>query len=302
CVWFATSGMSVRTRVLALALLLTSYPAFQALIEGQWSFVLLLAALAALAAARRGRDVPAGLALAVLWLKPPLLLLMLLWLLIARRWRMAGSAVAGALVLTVVALPWTGASSTIDYFSFLGGVGASHVTGAGAVGATQWEGGLLGMEGLLGVAATVAGQQHPVAVDVLTGVLSVLLVAVFVVAAWPRLRRGAPSIGDGIAALCLGLVLDPHLYAQDCVLLIVALPLLLRGGIRVRSQAALILGLTGVVDLTALDTLWSPGTPLFPPHLFTAALVVTMVVMLVRQRGEPVPASPDARALASVPS
>lgn len=301
CVLVATAGLRPWLRATALLLLLTSYPAFQAFVEGQWSFVLLVATLGALVAARRGHPLLAGLAIAVLWLKPPLLLLVLVWLVATRRWRIAGAAVVTVVAFTLVALPWTGITSNLDYLSFLGGVGASHATGAGANGATQWEGGLLGMEGLLGLAATIAGQQHALLVDVLTIAASSTLLALFVIATRTRLRRGTLTARDGMAAICLALLLDPHLYAQDCVLLIVALALALREARTPGAHLALILACTAVMDLTALDTLWTSGVPLWPPHLFTLALIAG-VVLFARGGVAVRAASVESPALAAAPS
>ena len=157
------------------------------------------------------------------------------------------------------------------------------------------------MEGLLGLAATIAGQQHPLLVDALTAATSVALVGFFAIATWPRLRRGELSRADGVAAVCLGLVLDPHLYAQDCVLLLVALALVLRNARDPRTRLWLVLGCAAVMDLTALDTLWTSGMPLFPPHLFTLALVAMMVLLLIRQRVAHVRPR-ETRALAGVAS
>ncbi len=295
CVLIATAGLRPWLRALATALVLTSYPAFQAFVEGQWSFLLLLGCLCALVAARRGHSALAGIAVAALWLKPPLLLMALFWLVLTRRWRIAASAVATVLVVTAIALPWTGIGSNANYLSFLGGVTASHATGAGAAGATPWEGGLLGMEGLLGLAATVAGQQHAVLVDVLTLAASLALAGFFFSTTRDRWSTGRLTARDGMAAVCLALVLDPHLYAQDCVLIVVVLALALRESRTVAVQAALIVACTAVLDLSALDTLWTSGMPLFPPHLLTLVLIAGVVFLTRRQRA---PAAARSRTLA----
>jgi Glycosyltransferase family 87 len=278
CVLVATAAARPWLRALAVVLLLTSYPAFQTFVEGQWSFLLLLGCLGSLVAARRGHPVIAGIAIAVLWLKPPLLLLVLVWLLLARRWRIAAAAVVTVATVSAVALPWTGLGSNAGYVTFLGGVTVSHATGAGALSATQWEGGLLGMEGLLGLAATIAGQDHAALVDALTIVVSLALVSFFLFAMRGRLHSGNPTARGGMAAVCLALVLDPHLYSQDCVLIMLVLALALREARSASSQAALIVATTAVMDLAALDTLWTSGMPLRPPHLLTLVLIAGVVV------------------------
>jgi hypothetical protein len=284
CVLVTTAGLRPWLRALAVALVLTSYPAFQTFVEGQWSFVLLFGCLCALIAARRGHPLLAGVAVAVLWLKPPLLLLVLAWLLLARRWRTATAAVVTVVFVTLVALPWTGWASNANYLGLLGGVTVSHATGAGALGATQWEGGLLGMEGLIGLAATIAGQQHPVIVDALTIAASLALVAFFLVATRSRWRSGTLTARDGMAAICLALLLDPHLYSQDCVLIVVLLVLALREAHTAAAQAAVIVTGAAVMDLAALDTLWTSGMPFWPPHVLTLLLIAGVVVFALRRQ------------------
>ena len=193
CAVVLTSGRDLRTRGLAVVAVLATFPAYQTFTEGQWSFVILLGALGALVMARRHLDWLAGALLLSLWLKPPLFLLVLVWLLITRHWRIAAGAVGAVIVLTLVTLPWTGFGADVNYIQYLGGVTAAHATGSGAVGSTTWEGALPNMEGLIGLAATFAGQAHPLAVDVLTGVMAAGLLAYFVWATRSRwLARPLP--------------------------------------------------------------------------------------------------------------
>src|SRR5207302_818750 len=81
---------------------------------------------------------------------------------------------------------------------------AAHATGSGAVGSTTWEGALLNMEGLIGLAATFAGQAHPLAVDVLTGVMAAGLLAYFVWATRSRWLARPLPLQVALAALSLG--------------------------------------------------------------------------------------------------
>lgn len=92
-----------------------SGPAYQTLTEGQWSFVMLHGCLGALAAGRRGHPWLAGVALTVLWLKPPLLLLVLVWLLLTRHWRVAWGMVGTVIAVTMATLPWTGVGANVNW-------------------------------------------------------------------------------------------------------------------------------------------------------------------------------------------
>ena len=292
-----TAGSSARVRLLAIVVTLGTFPAYQALVEGQWSFVMLLGALAALIAARRERESLAGIALVALWLKPPLLLLVLVWLLLTHRWRIATAAVAAVITLTLITLPWTGFGANIAYVQYLGGVTAAHASGGGAAGATAWEGAFANMEGLLGLAATFAGQSHAVAVDIVALVMAVASIA-YVAVATSRSWTARPlPLGVALAVLCTGLLLDPHLYAQDCVLLLIAAAMIL---VRLRTlgaaarlalygissstaEAVVLLGTALVMDLAAFDTYSIQGYPVPPLHLLTFVLIAAVVLPTSRQ-------------------
>lgn len=285
CAVVLTSGRDLRTRGLAVVAVLATFPAYQTFTEGQWSFVMLLGALGALVMARRHLDWLAGALLLPLWLKPPLLLFVLVWLLITRHWRIAAGAVGAVIMLTLVTLPWTGFGADVNYIQYLGGVTAAHATGSGAVGSTTWEGALPNMEGLIGLAATFAGQAHPLAVDVLTGVMAAGLLAYFVWATRSRWLARPLPLQVALAALCLGLLLDPHLYAQDCVLIVVLVAVTLS---RTRISApSVLLGGAALMDLSAIDTYWIQGVFVTPLHLLTFVLIAGVIAFSWPARTRP---------------
>ncbi|HVC77143.1 MAG TPA: glycosyltransferase family 87 protein [Candidatus Micrarchaeaceae archaeon] len=293
CGLLATTGLGLRIRLLAITMVMLSFPMFQTLAEGQSSLVLLLGALGALVLARRRHPHLSGAILALLWLKAQLLVLALIWLLLLRRWRIVVSAIITVIVVTLLALPLTGSASNVDYFRFLGSVAVSHASGAGAVTPTAWEGGLLGMENLLGLFATVVGQEHVTLVDVLTVASSIALVVYFLAATGRRWRRGEVTEFDGIAAVAVALLIDPHLYAQDCLLLVLMLAVGLRSIRSESDQAMLIVACVGLMDLAVLDTVWTTGMPLRPPHLLTIALIG--VVLLLSRTSKASPTGPALR-------
>jgi Glycosyltransferase family 87 len=299
CALVLTAGRDIRIRALALLVVLGTFPAYQTFTEGQWSFVLLLGCLGGLVAARRGHPTLAGVALGVLWLKPPLLVLVLIWLVAARHWRVAAGMIGAVIAVTAVALPWTGFQANLNYAGYLGDVVAAHAGGAGAAGQTAWEGALPNMEGLIGLAATLFGQQNALAVDIATVAMAVALVAFFAWAMHSHWRDRPLRLGYVIAAVCLGLLLDPHLYAQDCVLVLVLVALVLarwptgesragrRGPESLRAQAAILLAGAALLDLSAIDTYWVQGLVLKPLHLFTFVLIAGVVVAAWRRPGRP---------------
>ncbi|HYL72380.1 MAG TPA: glycosyltransferase family 87 protein, partial [Candidatus Dormibacteraeota bacterium] len=298
CALVLTNGRDVRIRLLGLAVVLLTFPAFQTFTEGQWSFLILLGCLGALAAARREREWLAGALLVVLWLKPPLLVLVLLWLVLTKKWRIAGGAVAAVFAVTLLTLPWTGGGANVSYLQYLGNVSVAHVSGGGAAGQTVWEGALPNMEGLIGLAAALAGQANAVAVDLLAGAMALVLIAVLAFAMRGWLRNPCPPLDICLGAVSLGLLLDPHLYAQDCVLLLVLVALVLRGtrqmrvrarrwvmgGSEVQLDTAVLIAGALLLDLSAIDTLWIQGLFLRPLHLLTVALIALVALPAWRRR------------------
>jgi hypothetical protein len=289
CVLVLAWGRDRRIRALTALVVVASFPTYQTLVEGQWSFVMLLGCLGALAAGRRGHYYLAGSALALLWLKPPVLGLVLLWLVLTRNWRTAAGMVGAVLAFTVITLPWAGVSSDVNYLGYLLSVSAAHVGGAGAAGQTAWEGALPNMEGLIGLAAAIVGQQHPFAVDAITALLVVMFVGVF---AWGMRGHWLDqplALRYVLAAVGLAFLLNPHLYAQDCVLLLVFValafsrmhsPRVSESGGSLRAQAAVLLAVGVMMDLSAIDTYWAQGLFFRPLHLLTLLLMAGVVILV----------------------
>ena len=261
CCWAAADGLSPRLRLLATACLLATFPTFQVLVEGQWSFVMLAGCLGAFALARRGRPMAAGVCLAVLALKPPLLVPVLVALLLTRGWRTLAGPVAAVLAVGLVTLPFTGWSTQLDYAGYLVAVVGSHLDGAGAAGAAVWHGGIASMEGLNGLVAGYAGQQNVVVVDALTGAAAVAVVALWGIAA----RRRRPGLGSarGRRLVVAGIVAA-----------------LLTPDVRPALRLPLVLGVAALLDVSWLDQL------AFTPHLFTWLLVAGFVVAVRQSMGD----------------
>ncbi|MHB8719610.1 MAG: glycosyltransferase family 87 protein [Candidatus Dormibacteria bacterium] len=270
--WLATAGMAGWPRRLAWLCLMATFPFFQAFVEGQWSFVMLLGGLVGLRALGRGADLGGGMALAVLALKPPLLLPAVGVLVWQRRWRALLAMLGTALVMVVATLPWTGIGTQLSYLGYLAGVLGSHLGGAGAAGSATWEGALGLMEGINGLVAGYLGQSRVILVDLLSGAGIVAVLVVWCAAAAHAGRRAGGAAGAAllVAGVAAGLLSDVHLYPQDCVLALLALPALLRLAGR-RRQLLVVLGMC-----VALDTVWLDQLTV-TTHLFAWILVGALV-------------------------
>jgi hypothetical protein len=285
----AVARPSSRDRALGALLVALSFPAYHALAEGQWSILLLAAGLAALAAGRRGRWALVGLALVPFWLKPQLLVLPLVALVLARRWRTLATAGIGGAALVALSLPFTGFAQYGRYAGYLAQVVTSHFTGAGAVNSTTWQGNLATTEGLNGLLVGYLGQGAVGLVNVLWLMAAGALVALYGLAAvrehpgFATLRARAMLA----AGILVTLLVNPNLFAQDCVLVFLALAAL--WPVPRRLALAAIVATVALADLVLLDQL--PLTL----HLFTVGLVGLVVLVCLQAPRRRVASGPVAK-------
>ena len=268
-----TRGLAGRERLLGSLMIASSYPVYHALAEGQWSILLLVAGLVAIAAARRGAWGVAGLALAVLWIKPQFIVLPLLTLILARRWRAVAGIVGAGVAAVLVALPLTGIPPNAAYVTYLLNVVTSHFSGAGATTSAVWQGDLASTEGINGLLVGWFGQGSTGLVNVLWAVLVVALGVVYVLGV-RRTRPGFESLAARAmlaAGIAVVLLINPNQFVQDCVLLFLALEVLrpLPAG----WPLPVITAFVAAADLTAID-LQVPFLHLFPIVLIVGVLWV----------------------------
>jgi hypothetical protein len=246
-------------KLLAVLLLLCTFPMYENLVEGQLSLIILAGGCLALAHANRQRPWFSGAWLGVLWLKPQLAILAILALLLARQWRVVGGMVAAGLAVALLALPITGVAIYGSYIRYLIHVLGAHFNGGGAINAGVWEGNIGGMIGVNGFLASAVGQNSINLVNALTATFDAILVIGYLGVAYRATSRNA-IIAAGIL---VGLLIDPHLYRQDIVLLYLLIPLLAR---RLERPLLVIALSAALLNLLILDV--------FPLHSFTALLFV----------------------------
>lgn len=263
-------------RIAGIITIALGFVAYHALAEGQWSVVMLVASLVAVAAARRGSWAVAGLALSFLLIKPQLFLLAMLLLAVGGRWRAIAWALAGGVGLVLVSLPVTGPALYVEYVRYLVAVVASHFSGAGAVGANAWQGSVATMEGLNGLLVGLLGQGAVRLVDGLWGVL-----VAGVVGAWllvvrrSGMRLGTPAGRIVLAAgIAVALLVNPNLYAQDCVLVLLLAETLAPDGSG--PNLGTVVGVTALAALVLLDQAVEPW------HLFPLVLLVAVLGLALR--------------------
>lgn len=248
--------------------LLAFYPVFCNLMLGQLSLLLALA-LVEVHRAQRDGHVKSGAAwLLVLSIKPQLLPPVLVWLAMRRQWRLLAAAGAGGATLALLSSLILGARIWLDYASAVRGLERFFGTGTAAY-----------MPTIRGTLVRIAGgNETPIA----TGVTIAAWLAAPVALAWLLARRRADMRAELALVTAAALVVSPHLFVQDLIIVAVSLALrtaALRGdGRRWRPFAAFALAWPFLFVLArAADFAGGSGPNLPVDPIFVALTVLTVV-------------------------
>jgi hypothetical protein len=223
-------------RLLLVSAAVVSLPAATALGLAQWAPLLLLAALGAVAALRRGRGRPvlAGLLLSVLLIKPQAVWLVLPALAVAGSWRVLAGFALGAAGWAATGLALVGPDQLLKWPRL---IFEKHVDEAYRT------------AGLPGIVTAVTGSGRSAFVAGV--VLGALVVAGMAVARRRLHGRADLAVGLGVAA---SLVCAPHVFPDDLMLLavtaVVWAPL---------APRAAVVGLLAVSVAYQVDG-WLPGS------------------------------------------
>ncbi|HZQ41857.1 MAG TPA: glycosyltransferase family 87 protein [Acidobacteriaceae bacterium] len=205
------TALSARWKLAPALLVLSFLPAAIALLMGQLSILLLLVYSACFVCLRRGRNLTAGLILALALIKfqiaLPVALLFLLW----RQWRVLAGFLAGSAFLTALSIYIVSPAAFLAYLHSL----YSMTTTITADRATQLHFAILphqmpNLYGLLFTLTRGAALSH-----------ILILAASIALFAWTTLQR--PSLP---LALCTAMLVSYHLFFYDLTLLLLPLALL----------------------------------------------------------------------------
>lgn len=201
----ALGGSGRHTALVVSLAVIATLPGAMGLVLAQWTPLLLVAVLLALAALRDSRPMVAGLLLSVVFIKPQDCLLLLPALIAARSWRMVLGMTLGGAAWWGSGLVLAGPSFARDFIAVLGGITGQGVTTAGLpsfAGFTPW-----GPAGVLPLAGVV---------------VACCLGGLFAIR--HRLEGDAElAVAVGIA---MSLLAAPHVFGDDLLLLVPALLLL----------------------------------------------------------------------------
>jgi hypothetical protein len=261
-----TMQLDGRARVIGFLLVVGSVPVYWVLSEGQVSLIMLVGALEAVALAGRRRSVAAGACLATLWLKPHLALLALLGLVVCGRWREGASMVGVAILVVATSLLLLPAGLYLSYVGYIWHVLLTHANSAGEVSAAVWSGSIDKFQGLNGLASSYLEGVSPLIVNSVAVAAGLALSTAWLLA----VKTTRPALGTRrgelmlAASVALGLLLDPHLYPQDVVLVFAAVPILRQYH---ATPFLVLVTVAGIADLVLIDQV-------FLAHLFAWVLLV----------------------------
>jgi len=204
---------------LILLTVVSFFPVFEVFNKGQATFLLLYLLAIFYRQLRRGRDLPAGIALGLGLMKPQLTLLFLLWGIIHKRWRMVAAFSATAAALAATSLAIVG----------LGGIRQYLLLSRSAM---LWEGPHsflpVLMPNLRGTLVRAGRLFAWVGLDILSArnilILYFIATAALVVILFYYLRgRGRKENGfdiDFTLVLLASLILTPYVYNHDLALIL----------------------------------------------------------------------------------
>jgi hypothetical protein len=216
---FLLSRLETRLEVVAWTLgVLSSMPIYYALLHGQLSFLLFFLFVAVYILLKRGSDGLAGATLALLLLKPPLVLLPLLVLALNRRMEALRGFLTCATGLVVASLLVGGPSSLIAYPELL----ATATTWDDEAGILIWA--MFGWNAFFEALTGPADFPIPM---LLAGAASIGTL-VLCLRAWKGpWNAQSPDFDVRYSILVLGVLLtSPHLYGQDLIIGVIPAALL----------------------------------------------------------------------------
>lgn len=217
--WLLDRTLGLGLGRLAPFLVLGFLPVYATLFLGQTEAILLAGFAAFTILSLRGHDLPAGLALSLLLLKPPLLLAPVVYLLVKRRWRTLAALSSAAAASALASIGILGTTGTLAYLH----LGQELSQPAGTI-ATN----VLGMINIRGAVVRLLPGAPPLAVQFVIISLTLIVLA-GAIALWRRGddKRESASEMAGMALLSVTTVLvSYHTLVHSGALLIVAFALL----------------------------------------------------------------------------
>jgi hypothetical protein len=210
--WQTAAPLDRRWRALIIVGFVTLNPLAYSVRQGQFSLILVAALASAYLLLRDGKDRRAGVALAVLLIKPELLVPAAIMLAVARRWRVFETLLPLTAAAVVASIAIVGIPEALRYPRYVHDI-------AGTAGVGTFTAGMFGWNGLLG---STFGDAHA-GEELLAHVPLTLASLALVAYAWRRRPAAEPAFARCWFMMVAGTLLaDPHLYFQDVIIVVPA--------------------------------------------------------------------------------
>jgi hypothetical protein len=211
--WKLAAPLDRRWRLVLAAGFLALYPVTYGLRLGQFSILLVTGSASASLLLRRRRERAAGLALALLLIKPELLVPPALFLIWKRRWRVLQTLVPATLLAVAASVFVTGWRAALAYPGYL-------------LGSVHWQNNGVGTALMFGWNGMIAAlwRSGPQRVELLGAALLTLAGLAAAAYVWRgEIRLGSVRFaGQWLVLMLATLLADPHLYLQDTVVAVPA--------------------------------------------------------------------------------
>ncbi|HKS68480.1 MAG TPA: glycosyltransferase family 87 protein, partial [Candidatus Acidoferrales bacterium] len=224
-------------------------PVWIALIQGQFSILLLFSFAVAFWCLKRGRDYLGGLALGLGLFKFPIVLPFALIFLLRRKWRFIGGLTTAAGTLSLVSVMAIGRPGVLSYINLLADI-MRHPANPAYATIEPWN-----MPTVRGFVMGILGSH--IAEGWITPVAGVLSVCMILITVWRWKSNESGDNGQNFelmfgAALAVSLVTAPHLYVHDLTPLLLVIGLVVSSARWAAKSTADIIFIAGISILYAL--------------------------------------------------
>jgi hypothetical protein len=237
-----TARLPKKQRTFAILLLLFTFPLFQTFIEGHVVVLVLLGCTASYLYFKKHKKTFSGAWLTTLWVIPQFGLLAVAGLVIKKEWQMLKGLAFYTAAVIIATLPFTGLEVYFKYIKFLAETTQHHFIDLTTSARLDWRGPLNKSSGLNGFFESIIGPNHTALVNVLFAFTSLVLVGLLIRTIWMlgkkwNIKTEAMMFS---AALLIACAINPHLYAQDAVIIFLLLPALFVLYKKYRMQAIIV--------------------------------------------------------------
>ncbi len=221
-----TKPLAPKSRLLAISLLLITFPMYQTFIEGQLSIFILLGGTLSYLFFTQHKKLLSGASLVLLWILPQFAVFALIGLVLKRQWQMLKGWLIASLSVALITLPVTGLKIYFSYLRLLASTTSNHFVNMATSAQLTWRGALNLSDGINGFYSALLGENHLWLTNALYLITAVVLVGFIVKMTFMLGSKYSKEQAAYLfaAAVLTAILIDPHLFAQDVIVIYLILP------------------------------------------------------------------------------